>query len=148
MSEVLGTATLSLDDDGFLRRECPHCEREFKWLHGDEGEPMPEGGYHCPYCDGRSDDGWWTGPQLAHIEALVASQAECMLRDAMKPLERNSSEFMTLSVSQSPKTQVPSVPDEPNDMRRIDFDCHPAEPVKVIENWDAPVHCLLCGKTA
>jgi hypothetical protein len=129
VSEVLGTATLSLDDDGFLRRECPHCEREFKWLHGDEGEEMPEGGYHCPYCDGCSDDGWWTRPQLAHIDALLANQAEGMLHDAMKPLERSSPEFIEISVSRSPKMTVPAVPDEPNDMHRIDFDCHPAEPV-------------------
>ena len=23
---------IPLDSDGFLRRECPTCEREFKWL--------------------------------------------------------------------------------------------------------------------
>ena len=23
--------TIPLDSDGFLRRECPTCEREFKW---------------------------------------------------------------------------------------------------------------------
>lgn len=23
--------TIPLDSDGFLRRECPICEREFKW---------------------------------------------------------------------------------------------------------------------
>lgn len=27
-----------LDSDGFLRRECPTCEREFKWLPSCEGE--------------------------------------------------------------------------------------------------------------
>ena len=25
---------LPLDNDGFLRRECPSCERQFKWFHG------------------------------------------------------------------------------------------------------------------
>ena len=148
MNEVLATLTLSVDDDGFLRRECPHCEREFKWLHGDEGEPMPEGGYHCPYCDGRSEDGWWTRPQLAHIEAVVANRAEDMLHDAMKPLARSSSKHVKFTVSRSPNTPVPAVPDEPNDMRRVEFACHPAEPVKVLEDWSRHVHCLLCGQAA
>jgi hypothetical protein len=38
--------------------------------------------------------------------------------------------------------------DEPDDMRRIDFTCHPAEPVKVLDEWDRPVHCLICGEPA
>jgi hypothetical protein len=44
---------MPLDPDGFLRRECPTCERQFKWMAAteeDEGTPQPEGGYYCPYC--------------------------------------------------------------------------------------------------
>jgi len=148
VNEVIGAAELSLDDDGFLRRKCAHCEREFKWLHGDEGEPMPDGGYHCPYCDGRSEDEWWTDAQWAHIQAVVVGHVEEALHDSMKPLERSSSEFVKVSVSRAPADAVPPVPDEPNDMRRVDFECHPAEPVKVLEDWAGPVHCLLCGQTA
>ncbi len=148
MSDVIGTATLSVDDDGFLRRECPHCEREFKWLHGDHGEPMPAGGYHCPYCAGRSEDGWWTRPQLAHIEGLMGEYGENMLYDAFKPLERSSSMSVKFKVSRTPSRPLPPVPDEPNDMRRVDFACHPAEPAKVLESWDAAVHCLMCGRAS
>lgn len=148
MNEVLGTATLSVDDDGFLRRECPHCEREFKWWSGDSSEPMPAGGYHCPYCDGRSEDGWWTRPQLAHIEAIAGNRVEDTLHDAFKPLEQSSSKNVKFTVSRSPEKPVPAVPDEPNDMRRVEFACHPTEPVKVLEDWDGAVHCLLCGQTA
>jgi hypothetical protein len=137
MTEHLGTAELSLDDDGFLRRECPHCEREFKWLHSESGEPMQDGGYFCPYCAARSDDGWWTRPQFAHIEALALQGAgdyvEGMLDSAMRTVKRE------------PPRPVPPVPDEPNDMRRIDFQCHTAEPMKVLEDWDGPLHCLICG---
>jgi hypothetical protein len=151
MSDVLFTAQLSVDDDGFLRRECPHCQREFKWLHGEPGEqtePMPVGGYFCPYCCGRSEDGWWTRPQLAHIEAAAAGHAEQLLHDALKPLEQSSSDFVKISVTESPRSPIPPVPDEPNDMRRVDFSCHPAEPVKVLEDWDGAVHCLFCGQAA
>ena len=48
--------SMPLDSDGFLRRECPTCEREFKWFHTPEGEgtaaPIIDGGYFCPYCGG------------------------------------------------------------------------------------------------
>ncbi len=57
--EVTLSMSLPLDGDGFLRRECPTCEREFKWLpspqHGEgdaaaaSDEPAPER-YFCPYC--------------------------------------------------------------------------------------------------
>jgi hypothetical protein len=148
MTEITGTLTLSVDDEGFLRRECPHCQREFKWMHGDRGEPMPAGGYHCPYCDGRSEDGWWTRPQLAHIEAKVASQVGDEIHEELMRLERSSSDFIEISVSRSPGTPIPPVPDEPNDMRRVDFACHPGEPTKVLESWGEAVHCLICGQTA
>jgi hypothetical protein len=38
--------------------------------------------------------------------------------------------------------------DDTDDMRRIDFACHPAEPVKVLDDWDRWVHCLICGEPA
>jgi hypothetical protein len=51
-----------------------------------------------------------------------------------------------ISVSRSPRPAILPVPDEPNDMRRVDFRCHPAEPAKVLESWTEPVHCLICGQ--
>jgi hypothetical protein len=47
-----------------------------------------------------------------------------------------------------------NVPEEPaplneeNDMRRVDFGCHPSEPVKVLGDWTGPVHCIVCGTIA
>jgi hypothetical protein len=37
------------------------------------------------------------------------------------------------------------MPPDPGDMRRVEFGCHPADPLKVAESWTAPVHCLICG---
>jgi hypothetical protein len=48
MSEVQIPMSVPLDSDGFIRRECPTCERELKWRptsEGEEGAPTPEGGY-------------------------------------------------------------------------------------------------------
>ena len=41
-----------LDSDGFLYRECPICEREFKWLHTPEGDATGE----------TPSDRWQAGP--------------------------------------------------------------------------------------
>src|SRR5207302_1564042 len=44
MSEVRLRISLPLDDAGFLRRACPSCVREFKWLHSEgAGSTEPEG---------------------------------------------------------------------------------------------------------
>jgi hypothetical protein len=61
--EVQLSMSLPLDGDGFLRRECPTCEREFKWLPSpdqlEEGngesraaapDAQPPEAYYCPYC--------------------------------------------------------------------------------------------------
>ncbi|MGI8799184.1 MAG: hypothetical protein ACR2GE_07830 [Pseudonocardia sp.] len=37
---------------------------------------------------------------------------------------------------------------EADDMQRIDFECHAANPVKVLDEWDGAVHCLLCAEVA
>jgi hypothetical protein len=53
MSDIELGVPLPLDSDGFLRRECPTCEREFKWLPAQgeaEATPPADGGYFCPYC--------------------------------------------------------------------------------------------------
>ena len=61
--EVTLGMSVPLDSDGFLRRECPTCEREFKALpSGDEdaeAEEVPDGGYFCPYCAIQAPDGSW-----------------------------------------------------------------------------------------
>jgi hypothetical protein len=61
--EVQLSMSLPLDGDGFLRRECATCEREFKWLPSpdqlEEGngesraaatDAQPPDAYYCPYC--------------------------------------------------------------------------------------------------
>jgi hypothetical protein len=154
MSEHRLSFSIPLDDDGFLRRECPHCEREFKWCPDPEDAapessvPMPEDGYACPYCAGRAGaDAWWTKPQLEHAEQLAASE---ILGPELKKLERRPDPRSMISLSV--KVDVPGAPepiaDDPNDMRRVDFVCHPAEPVKVLEDWTGDVYCLICATPA
>jgi hypothetical protein len=136
--------SLPLDSDGFLRRECPNCERELKWRptpEGEQGYPMPEGGYHCPYCDRRAnEDSWWTKAQVAHVDQVAADLADPVIQQAAE-------EIGGTYEPAGPRDLTPLSP-EPDDMRRVDFECHPVEPVKVLDDWTEPVHCIICGQTA
>jgi endogenous inhibitor of DNA gyrase (YacG/DUF329 family) len=134
---------LPLDPDGFLRRECPTCERELKWRAATEegaATPPPAGGYFCPYCAVQGPvDAWFTKPQLEAARAHAYSEV-------FKPeLEKT---FAGPGYRLDLKEGLPASPlTESNDMRRVDFECHP-EPVKVLDDWDRPVHCPICGTSA
>ncbi len=45
---------------------------------------------------------------------------------------------------QQPPRPAP-LPEELNDMRRVDLACHPLEPIKVDAEWRGDVHCIICG---
>jgi hypothetical protein len=152
MSDFELSFSIPLDADGFLRRECPHCEREFKWRpnEDDANDPvlMPAEGYACPYCADRAPaDHWWTKAQLEHAERLAASE---ILGPELRKLERRSDPDSLISFEVTvdvPETPEPLANDE-NDMRRVEFSCHPAEPIKVLEDWQGVVHCLICADPA
>jgi hypothetical protein len=75
--EVSFGMMIPLDSDGFLRCECPTCEREFKWRPSDpdteeDGEPADTAGYFCPYCGVQAPgDAWLTQVQLALVQNIV-----------------------------------------------------------------------------
>jgi hypothetical protein len=136
------TLSLPLDDDGFLRRECPHCEREFKWWPSDESDEPADGGYFCPYCGRQADgDAWWTKAQLEAAEATVARE---VVDPGLDKLGESVRGLISARFERGPR-RSPVKLTEPNDMRRVDFACHPNEPVKVADEWNRSVHCLLCG---
>jgi hypothetical protein len=132
---------IPLDSDGFLRRECPTCEREFKWRPGadeetDTVQPDPAG-YFCPYCGIQAPtDHWLTQAQVEHLNAIGARRFAGPLLDQFErsgfKVERNLPD-------------EPSELTEDDDMRRVEFACHPQEPLKVLEDWSGPVQCLVCG---
>jgi hypothetical protein len=152
VSEKQIPMSLPLDSDGFLRRECPTCERELKWRptpEGEQGEPTPEGGYFCPYCGVLAPSGsWWTKNQVAMTEATVHNEViKPMLDDFSSSLQRASSQHLRITSTPVEPQEVPILA-EADDMRRFDFECHPTEPVKVLDDWQGDVHCLICGAVA
>jgi DNA-directed RNA polymerase subunit RPC12/RpoP len=131
--------SMPLDSGGFLRRECPTCQREFKWLHTPEGEgtaaPVADGGYFCPYCGVQAQTNTWlTEAQVELAQNIVATQA-------IGPMLKKFGDSLTYHPPDEldPLTEV-------DDMTRVDFECHPTEPVKVLDTWDKPVRCLICGR--
>jgi hypothetical protein len=152
MSEKRIPISLPLDSDGFLRRECPTCEREFKWRptpEGEQGEPAPGVGYFCPYCAVQAPlESWWTKPQLERVSSTAYKQVvKPALDDMTESLESASGEFIKITARRTEPPE-PLALTEPDDMRRVDFACHPAEPVKVLDDWGHDVHCIVCGKEA
>ena len=154
MSERPIPMSLPLDKDGFLRRECPHCERQFKWWPTSPSEEafeevheVPEA-YFCPYCHEPADpNSWWTKEQLERAQQLAAAEAlGPELRQFKSSMEGGNrrSGMMRFDVS-LPSLSRPEPLTEPDDMARVDVPCHPEEPIKVDEEWDKEVTCLICG---
>lgn len=154
--EVTVGMSVPLDSDGFLRRECPTCEREFKWLpnadDNAESIEVPDGGYFCPYCAIQAPPGsWFTQAQIELAQSIVATEVvDPMLKDFTRDINsigrRSGSMFSVSAKYDAPDEMDPLT--EADDMKRIDFTCHPMEPVKVLDDWDRHVHCLVCGDTA
>lgn len=140
-----------LDSDGFLRRECPTCEREFKWLHtpqdGAVGAAISEGGYYCPYC-GVQAASWFTKAQALLARNVVATDVVGpMIAKLSKDISRNSRGAIGMSMNYTPPDKMDPLT-EVDDMRRVNFACHEAEPVKVLDEWSKDVYCLICGVIA
>lgn len=153
--EVMLEMSLPLDSEGFLRRECPTCEREFKWLPSSDDEDADiavpdDGGYFCPYCGVQAPaDSWLTQAQADLAQNIVQRQVVGpMLKDFGKDMDRigrNSGGLISVSMEFDEPNELDPLT-EADDMRRVDFACHPGEPVKVLDDWDRAVNCLVCGE--
>ena len=116
MSEYEMNISLPLDSDGFFRRECPLCRKEFKLLlEKDELADLAQKGidsfmlereeaeedsqstvtqlteFTCPYCGQlTTEDSWWTQEQLAYIGIFVKNiMAKMVNEQFIRPLKRD-----------------------------------------------------------
>lgn len=141
---------IPLDDDGYLRRQCPRCERVFKWLHAEPTDESrePPTCYFCPYCGESSPpDQWYTDEQVDYLQAVAANEAMRMVESELGLTVDNvkRSEGLLQIKLDVPHLNPPAPLFEDNDMVAIEPPCHPEEPLKVVEDWDDIVHCLVCG---
>jgi len=129
--------TLPLDSDGFLRRECPTCEREFKWFSHQVGDTAAEvvDQYFCPRCGVASGvDSWWTPAQLEYAKGQAGPAIDRLVQDELKAaFKGNKNIKFETNRNFSLNFDAPPSPAESNDMVIIEPPCHPNEPLKVPE---------------
>ncbi len=96
-------------------------------------------------------DAWWTQTQLDLAESIVATR---ILGPAIKKLGRTIEDVGRRSgglIQASVEYDKPEEADpltEDDDMRRVDFGCHPTQPLKVLDDWRKPVRCFICGEAS
>lgn len=137
---------IPLDTDGFLRRECPTCEQQFKWFGRKEDDVQVElvDQYFCPLCGEPAGTGkWWTPDQLRYAKAVAAPEVIRLLGD------RVDGAFAGMTVEPFRGPDIPSLDSlfEPDDMVMVEPPCHPHELVKIPEGRTGRVHCLVCRST-
>lgn len=147
--EIRVPVSLPLDSDGFLRRECPTCEQEFKWFSHVEGDhdAEPASQYFCPLCGAPSGlDAWWTPAQLEYGYGSAGPAIDQVVSDAMADMFKGMKGFtFKPNASFSFDIPTPEALHEPDDMVIVEPPCHPNEPIKVPEQSTERVHCLVCG---
>lgn len=139
-----------LDKDGFLRRECPQCKRQFKqYPEAHEENPEPQKECYCPYCYTSADilHKWYTKEQTMYMgEQIMAQLLGPSLYAGLHGQRKQVSQSDPLHVEMiSPTSMEPEPPVEVNDMMRLEIPCHLFAPIKVDEQWDQDVACIICG---
>jgi len=144
--------SLPIDNDGFLRRECPTCLRQFKWHHGpanEEAEQQPAAEtYYCPLCGQPAGmDSWWTREQLEYAQGVAFPAAMRELDDELGRMFKGMNS-KHVKVTRKGRLETPDEPmplTEPDDMGIVTSPCHGFEPVKVPDSEPGPYFCLVCG---
>lgn len=147
--EVQVQVPMPQDSDGFVRRECPHCMRQFKWHAGpanEEAEQHPTpAAYNCPLC-GQSAalDSWHTTEQIEVARQIAMPQVMERVQDEMEAMFRGI-KGMTYKRGRDQHTDDSEPLTELDDMSIVASPCHSYEPVKVPEDHTGPLYCLICG---
>jgi ribosomal protein S27E len=152
MSEVKIPMNLPLDTDGFLRRECPYCKREFKIFPSEKEEEGEDKNVivelFCPYCgQSAGKNSWWTQEQLRCAKEIALKKVlEPELEEFGKSLESmGKGSFVKIKMERL-SFKTPKIHEEADDMKLLDLHCC-NERIKFEENWKGDVHCIICGKS-
>ena len=170
MSDFSFTISIPLDDDMFLRRECPYCKKQFKiklekgelnksiqdlvdnFLLEDsdkheEDERCEDVEYYCPYCSeiAASTD-WWTEEQLNYSRIFIENYMNKMINETfikeMEKMSRNNS-----SISFKGEKLIMKelwISPEENDMDMFILECCD-DKIKIDEEYRGEIYCHFCG---
>jgi hypothetical protein len=166
MSAVEGLEIeLPQDAAGFVRRQCPKCQRIFKtrpsrfdarvlqrrllvlfpFENPHEGyEPVPT--WTCFYCGHQADaDEWLVRDHVAYLESLARGLANHVRYEQLAHVTRTLAQNPRPTfVAVAPEALPESMPDEPEDLRPLNLVCC-ADDVKALWDWDGPFYCPRCG---
>lgn len=157
--------TLPVDSQGYVRRECPHCRRQFKVRGGPcDGATVQrylgrhllfenhdeiardDAIAHCVYCgkDAPSDE-WCTPQQRAWLERVAdVLSKEIRYEQMQHPMRTLSLNPSPTFVAVPPPERLPEMRAEYDDLRRASFFCC-VEDVKIEGHWRQPIYCPRCG---
>ncbi len=148
MSNIIQKGVMiPLDDDGYLRRECPYCCREFKILKGDFESLDVEKEYFCPYCGETATPRiWLTKAQKDLFEKVVNNVAVDIINEKfisfLKGLDDPSKGIRVKADELERSNEL--INPEINDMKIVELPCcHKS--LKLDENWSSPIYCYYCG---
>jgi len=142
-------------NEGFLRRECPHCERQFKVRVQQPDDVLEEHELteleltnFCPLChEPAPANTWWTKEQIEYqnqvTTAAVSDELHGMLTRTFAGLNQPRGPFR-VEIERN-EVEEPKSLDEPHDMIRVDPPCHQETPLKIPVTWGRDVACFECG---
>lgn len=141
--------SVPLDSDGFLRRECPHCMRQFKWHDGPANEEAEQharpAAYTCPLCgQPAADESWGTPEQVNLIEKAAMPFALGVVQGELEAMFRGMKGVEYKRGDEEPADSADPL-GEADDMTIVTSPCHDYEPIKVPEDHTGSLHCLVCG---
>jgi hypothetical protein len=156
---------LPQDSQGYVRRECPHCRRQFKTRTGPSDGAIvqrylgrhlrfqnpheivrDDAVFHCVYCGAKARaDEWCTPHQRIWLEKVANALGQEIrfeqLAFAHRTLRDNPSPTF---VALPPRGRLPQMRAESDDMLRASFFCC-VEDAKVDVQWLKPLFCPGCG---
>lgn len=145
MDDISVEASIPLDDDGFLRRQCHGCGREFK-IPVEDGEVADLN--YCPYC--RADDDehdWHTDEQLEYYQQLLMNalmpELGAELKKMAHDLEKSSGGLLTAKVDVPDEEDAFIRPEGPDMKLATCPQCEAA--FKIEQYWLEDVTCISCG---
>lgn len=151
------TFALPADSDGFLRRECPSCRRQFKVKAVDtfsavlsERAALDEyelsGGMtgHCPLCHEMVVRGdWRTDAQRRYIPNIRMDGTAHLYASQLLSASKGSRALIELAGF--PPGAALETPVDTNDMDIVLPLCHESYPLKVPSDWCEDLSCFMCG---
>jgi hypothetical protein len=175
MSDIILNVSISLDEDKFLRRECPHCLQEFKiqistedlkniaekgiesfltendesHVEESDGEEDPDDLF-CPYCGQAAPaTHWWTKEQLAYVKVYAKNIMAKIVNDKfIKPMNSSFNKSSgPISISFKGKEMEYDEPWISDEVNDMVIFELPCckNKLKINENWVNAVFCFYCG---